>query len=82
MWFAALGGYGGEPWFQEFCRRLLEGSPDVLALLARDPFNGRPPRYLRASLYDYRFSTTAEGRETGAWWTRTRVGDYSPVLIR
>jgi len=76
MWFAALGTYEENVWFQNFCLRLLEGSPDVLGLLARDPFEGRPPRYLRARLFRYRFSALGEA----AWWTREPLGDYSPVL--
>ena len=55
MWFAALGGdCRDEPWFLRFEQRLLEGSPEVLALLRENPFPDRPPRYLRArlSLYD------------------------------
>jgi hypothetical protein len=60
--------------------RLLEGSPPVLALLARNPFPVHPPVYLRAMRYDYRFTTTAERRATGAWWSRALVGPYSPVI--
>ena len=71
-----------EPWFDDFCRRLLSASPDVLRLLARDPFGGRPPRFVRATLYRYRFSDRTTGRAEGVWWTRERLGDYSPVLVR
>ncbi len=80
MWFAALERYEENPWFQAFCRRLLEGAPDVVALVARDPFPGRPPKYVRGVLFEYRFSTPEERRRTGAWWSRARVGNYSPVL--
>jgi hypothetical protein len=76
MWFAALGSYETEPWFRSFCERLLEASPDVLALMDDDPFNGRPPRMLRAVLYRYRFSDPATRRDSGAWWTRERIGLY------
>ncbi len=76
MWFAALGGYEENVWFQNFCLRLLEGSPDVLRLLASDPFGGRPPQYIRAELYRYRFAAGSDGN----WWTRERLGEYSPVL--
>jgi hypothetical protein len=76
MWFAALGSYESEPWFQRFCRRLLEGSPSVSAVFEYDPFPKAPPRYLRASLYRYRFAP----RGSDAWWIRERLGDYSPVL--
>ena len=80
MWFAALGRYEEEPWFWSFSRRLLEGSPAVLRLLDRDPFDGKPPRFVRATLYQYRFSDRATHRATGVWWRRERVRDYSPVL--
>ena len=80
MWFAALSSYEGTPWFQGLLVRLLEGSPPVLELLARNPFPAHPPRYVRALRYDYRFTTAAERRATGAWWSRTLVGAYSPVV--
>ena len=80
MWFAALGQYEGEPWFRNFCLRLLEGSPHVTRLLARDPFGGRAPHYVRGVLYRYQFSDAATRRKEGAWWTRERLGEYSPPL--
>ncbi len=80
MWFAALGDYRRTPWVEGFLARLLEGSPEVLALLAENPFPDCPPRYVRAALWRYRFSSRAERRETGAWWSREYVGPYSPVL--
>jgi hypothetical protein len=80
MWFAALGTWRTTPWFQEFMLRLLQGSPDVLGLLAHNPFPDHPPRYVRAELYDYRFSTAPEHRASGAWWVRAPAGSYSPIL--
>jgi predicted DCC family thiol-disulfide oxidoreductase YuxK len=80
MWFAALGRFDDQPWFQNFCVRLLEADRTVLRLLERDPFQGHKPRYLRAVLYRYRFSDRATGRLDGVWWVRERLGDYSPVL--
>lgn len=80
MWFAALSDYRSNPWFVAFVERLLEGSPDVVALLAKNPFPDRPPRYIRAVTYDYRFSTWEEHRQTGAWWHREPHGDYLPPV--
>jgi predicted DCC family thiol-disulfide oxidoreductase YuxK len=82
MWFAALGSYEENPWFIPFLGRLLEGSPEVVHLLAENPFPKAPPRYVRALLYDYRFTTPAERRRTGAWWRREPKGLYCPVLSR
>ncbi len=82
MWFAALGTYEEQPWFVPFCARLLEGEPSVTALLAANPFPHAPPRYLRAVVYDYRFTTAGQRRATGAWWKREEKGLYLPVLTR
>ena len=79
MWFAALGDYRSNPWFVNFMVRLLEGAPDVLPLLAKNPFPGAPPRYIRAELYDYHFTNFAQRRATGAWWRREYVRLYFPV---
>lgn len=78
MWFAALGNANREGWFYPFCARLLEGSPAVLGLLGDHPFPAAPPRFLRAELWDYRF--TRAGGETDAWWSRRRLGPYTPIL--
>ncbi len=80
MWFAALGNYQTNPWFVNFMLRLLEGSPDVLALMAKNPFPSAPPRYIRAQVYDYQFTSFAERRSTGAWWRRELKGEYFPVV--
>ncbi|HEY6931577.1 MAG TPA: lipase maturation factor family protein, partial [Thermoanaerobaculia bacterium] len=82
MWFAALGNYSENPWFLALCGRLLQGKPDVTGLLAVNPFPNGPPRYLRAVVYEYRFTDSAARRATGAWWTREPKGLYLPVLNR
>jgi len=80
MWFAALGRFQENPWFAAFLRKLLEGSPEVTRLLEKNPFPDRPPRYIRARAYDYRFTDSDERRRTGAWWLREERGAYSPPL--
>lgn len=83
MWFAALGNYKRNPWFVNFCVRLLENSPEVLKLLENNPFPDRAPLYIRASLYDYRFTNMKEKRENGNWWKRERVGLYlDPISLK
>src|SRR5262249_35852467 len=82
MWFAALGGYEQNPWVRAFLERLLEGSPAVLGLLATNPFPNGPPRYVRAVLYDYRFTDFGERQATGAWWKRRELGLFCPVFER
>lgn len=80
MWFAALGTYQRNPWFVNFLRRLLEGSPDALRLLAKNPFPDSPPLYVRAVLFDYRFTDLKTKREQGLWWKRDHMRLYCPVL--
>jgi predicted DCC family thiol-disulfide oxidoreductase YuxK len=80
MWFAALSNYQRNPWFLSFCTKLLQGSPEVLALLERNPFPNAPPRYLRALVYDYHFTDLATRRKTGAWWRRELKGEYLPIV--
>ena len=84
MWFAALSSYENPRtwWFASFLRRLLDNEPAVVGLLKSNPFEGEPPRYVRATLYVYEFTTPAERRETGAWWKRTEAGAFTPVLFR
>lgn len=70
MWFLALGSPDSR-WFQVFLIRLLEADPATLRLLRIDPFHGRPPRWVRARLFHYRFATRHELRERRLWWIRT-----------
>lgn len=79
MWFAALGGdCRNEPWFLRFEQRLLEGTPEVLALLREVPFGDRPPRYIRARLSLYTFARWGE-RD---WWHGEDAGLYCPPMAR
>jgi len=80
MWFAALGNYRENPWLLRFMERLLEGSPPVLELLGHNPFGGKPPKFIRAMVYDYRFTTFEERRQTGNWWKRELKGTYFPAI--
>jgi hypothetical protein len=80
MWFAALGTYQNNRWFVNFCVRLLQGSPQVLALLEKNPFPDAPPKYIRAVVYNYHFTDRATRRKTGEWWSRTPEGNYLPPV--
>src|SRR5580658_6501166 len=80
MWFAALGSADENRWFYSFAARLMQGSAPVLGLLQRNPFPGTPPRYIRAVVYDYRFTDYAERRQSGAWWKREEKVTYLPAI--
>ena len=79
MWFAALGTMRENQWFVRFLVRLLEGSPEVLDLLRTNPFPDHPPRYVRATLYDYHFTRSGDGRP--GWWKREPLGLYCPPIL-
>ena len=80
MWFAAISDFRTEMWFLKFCEKVLQGSRPVLRLLRTNPFPDAPPRYLRAVVDRYRFTTLAERRKSGAWWQGQPLGLYAPVL--
>jgi hypothetical protein len=79
MWFAAMRPNDIPVWFVNFVAKLLEGDSATLSLLKTNPFPQGPPQYIRAMLYEYRFTTPEERRETGEWWSRTLAGTYLPA---
>jgi hypothetical protein len=81
MWFAALSPAYAASWFTGLVERLLENDRDTLRLLRRSPFPANaPPRYVRARLYRYRYTTWRELQETGACWHRTYVREFLPPM--
>jgi hypothetical protein len=83
MWFAAMSSPMYHEWFVPLVVKLLEADGPTLRLLRNDPFAGARPRFIRATLYLYRFTTPRERRESHAWWVRSRVDDYlQPVGLR
>jgi hypothetical protein len=79
LWFASLGHWRSNPIVPRTEERLLEGSPDVLALFAGNPFP-QPPRQIRVLLWQYWFTSKQEKREQGLWWRRQLLGNYAPTL--
>jgi predicted DCC family thiol-disulfide oxidoreductase YuxK len=83
MWFAALGRYDSPRnlWFGAFIRRLLEGQPAVLELLASNPFPDAPPTYIRCRRFLYTFSDAESRKANGLWWNREPAGLYLPGAV-
>ncbi len=77
---AARGKPEDHPWVTHMMIRLLQGSEPVLRLLKTNPFPGTPPKYVRATLYAYRFTTFEERARDGAWWRREMESPYLPTL--
>lgn len=77
MWFLALGS-GNELWFSRLLQKILDGDPAIRKLLRTDPFDGEAPVLIRVRLFEYRYATPAERRETGQWWWRKALGILVP----
>ena len=60
------------PWTLHLVWKLLHNDPGAVGLFADNPFPDKPPRYIRAVLYRYRFAPP--GNPEGRWWKRERVG--------
>ncbi|MEZ0364518.1 lipase maturation factor family protein [Mycobacterium sp. pUA109] len=83
MWFAAISPLYAQGWRAALLARLLKNDRATLRLLRHNPFPNAPPRYVRALLYTYRFTTWQELRRDRAWWHRTLIGEYlPPVALR
>jgi hypothetical protein len=80
LWFASLGGWRDNEIVPLAEERLLLNDPGVLALFRRNPFPQIPPRYVRAVLWQYWFTSMDEKRRTGNWWRREYLGLYAPEL--
>jgi hypothetical protein len=60
--------------------KLLQSDRETLNLLRSNPFPDHPPRFVRAQLYRYEFTTPEERRQTGQWWKRQYVAPYFPQI--
>lgn len=74
-WFLPFTSFERSRWFQQFVQRIFEGMPEVKRLLRHHPFQGDPPKYLRADLYLYEY--TSWGDEN--WWKRKKYAVFMPV---
>ncbi len=78
MWFAALSPEDPPEWIRNGIDLLLQGNPEVTALLDKNPFPDRPPCWVRASFYEYHFTDIPTLRSSGEWWRRKWLGLYYP----
>ncbi len=66
------------PFLLQLGQKLLMDKPDVKALMTHTP--AQKPKYLRATVYTYRFSSAQEREETGNWWVRKKLAIYLPQV--
>ena len=82
LWFASLGVWRDNMFVVSTEERLLANNPDVLTLFASNPFANSSPKFVRAVIWQYWFTSLAEKKHTGLWWRREDLGLYAPVLTR
>jgi len=80
LWFASLGSWRQNEIVPVTEERLLVGSPAVLSLFRNNPFPQIPPRFVRAVLWQYWFTSMDQKQKTGNWWRREYLGLYAPEL--
>jgi hypothetical protein len=82
LWFASLGDWQQNDMVPITEEKLLMNDRDLIGLFRSDPFDGTAPRYLRAVLWRYWFTSMEEKRRTGNWWRRQMLGLYAPAIER
>ena len=82
LWFASLTTWQSAMIVPLTEERLLEGDQDALYLFRGNAFPAAPPKFVRAVLWQYWFSTPEEKRTQGVWWTRKLLGTYAPTIMR
>ncbi len=76
MWFLPLGDMQPPVWLWRLVAKLLAGDPLLRDRFRVVPFPNQPPRFVRAAVYEYRFSARSEK----GVWQRRYVGDLiAPV---
>ncbi|CAH1787251.1 unnamed protein product [Owenia fusiformis] len=85
MWFAALGTTQHNPWFVNLVYRLLTNQREVVSLLQTNPFPHHPPKFIKAHLHHYHFTSTDEDSprySRTAWWKREKQDEYLPIVSK
>lgn len=80
LWFCSLTDWQQYNIVPRTEESLLTNSRDVLHLFANNPFAAAPPKYVRAVLWQYWFTSMDEKHRTGNWWRRHLLGHYAPTL--
>jgi len=76
LWFAAFGHHKYSPWTLNLVAKLLSAQPEILNLLAQDPFHGQKPKWIKIDYYNYTFKKL---NESGVW-QRVYLDQWLPPL--
>ena len=80
MWFVPLSPAYAAEWLPRLVEKLLANDRGILRLMGPNPFPDAPPRWIRARLFRYRYTTWSERRRAGAWWVREAAGTLLPPV--
>ena len=78
MWFAAMSSADEYSWTYNLIWKLLHNDQKIVGLFAGNPFPDKPPKYIRAVLYQYEFAKP--GNPQKLWWERERIDLWIPPL--
>jgi hypothetical protein len=78
MWFAAMSAPEEYPWTYHLIWKMLHNDKNALTLFRNNPFSEKPPKYIRAVLYQYQFAEP--GNKKRLWWSRQKVNDWIPAM--
>jgi len=78
MWFASMSSPEEYSWTINLVWKLLHNDPGAVGFFADNPFPSKPPKFVRAILYRYRF--VRPGDATGNWWARDRLDVWLPAM--
>jgi hypothetical protein len=76
IWFAAMNDRPRDPWVLHLVWKLLDGDRAIRQLLAVDPFDSAPPRYVRIRRFQYHLEPYA----SPTWWTRDHEEPWLPPI--
>ncbi len=82
LWFAALGSPTHLQVARELRSALERAEPPVLELVARDPFDGEPPRAVRVRRFRYRFAGDPDESDVTDETVRGDVWRRTPAPVR
>ena len=78
IWFASMSAPDEYPWTFHLVWKLLHNDAGAAGLFAKNPFPFKPPRYIRAVLYRYRFAKPGDPQHL--FWTREKLGLWLPPM--
>ena len=78
LWFASMSQPEREPWLIHLVWKLLENDPQGTAVLKDNPFQDRPPEYIRIRIYRYEMQSPMASSN----WERELLGTWMPPISK